>query len=156
MHAQPVDRHPVSRAHFLGVGAGLAVGMATNAFDPLTALAGNGRLIPQGKVGTITFTQRDVPGRLAIATGNPPLSGFLGGANFPEDPTDLGPLVPLPGGWRELFQFFADVGIHQVEFAGYGQNASNPGGTATDPSDGNATGGRRLPRLRPPVTKVPR
>ncbi len=129
----------LSRRHFLGASAGLAVGMTTSAFNPLTALAGNGRLIPQGKVGTITFTQRDVPGRLAIASGNPTL-GFLGGANFPEDPTDLGPLVPLPGGWRELFQFLADVGIHQVEFAGYGQNAANVGGTASYPSDGNATG----------------
>ena len=129
----------LSRRHFLGASAGLAVGVTTSAFNPLTALAGNGRLIPQGKVGTITFTQRDVPGRLAIATGNPTM-GFLGGANFPEDPTDLGPLVPLPGGWRELFEFFADVGIHQVEFAGYGQNAANPGGTASYPSDGNAAG----------------
>jgi sugar phosphate isomerase/epimerase len=129
----------LSRRHFLGATAGLAVGATTGALHPITALAGNGRLIPQGKVGTITFTQRDVPGRLAIATGSP-VSGFLGGANFPEDPTDLGPLVPLPGGWRELFQFLAGVGIHQVEFAGYGQNAANPGGTASYPGDGNADG----------------
>ena len=129
----------LSRRRFLGASAGLAVGVTTSAFDPLTAFAGNGRLIPPGKVGTITFIERDVPGRLAIATGTPTM-GFLGGANFPEDPTDLGPLVPLPGGWRELFQFFADVGIHQVEFAGYGQNAANPGGTASYPGDGNAAG----------------
>jgi sugar phosphate isomerase/epimerase len=119
--------------------AGLAVGVATSALDSRTGLAANGRLIPQGKVGTITFTQRDVPGRLAIATGSATM-GFLGGDNFPEDPTDLGPLVPLPGGWRELFQFFRRVGIHQVEFAGYGQNAANPGGTASYPSDGNEAG----------------
>ncbi|WP_245565099.1 sugar phosphate isomerase/epimerase family protein [Nocardioides insulae] len=104
-----------------------------------TASAANGRLIPPSKVGTITFSQRDVPGRLAIATGNP-VMGFLGGPGFPEDPTDLGPLVPLPGGWRELFEFFAGVGIKQVEFAGYGQNAANPGGTASYPTDGNAAG----------------
>ncbi len=66
--------------------------------------------------------------------------GYLGGANFPDDPSDLGPLVPLPGGWKELFEYFAAVGINQVEFAGYGQNAANPGGTAAYPSDGNAAG----------------
>ena len=56
--------------------------------------------------------------------------GFLGGANFPEDPTDLGPLVPLPGGWKELLEYLAMVGFTQIEFAGYGQNAANPGGAA--------------------------
>jgi sugar phosphate isomerase/epimerase len=123
----------------LGLAGG---GVAAVAVSPLTsspALAANGRLIPAPRVGTITFTQRDVPGRLGIATGSPTL-GHLGGASFPEDPTDLGPLVPLPGGWKELFEFFAQVGIHQVEFAGYGQNAANPGGNAAYPSDGNAAG----------------
>ena len=86
--------------------------------------------------------------------------GYLGGANFPNDPTDLGPLVPLPGGWQELFQYFAAVGINQVEFAGYGQNANNPGGTAAYPGDGNAAGraaylayaqhAARLPRRQRP------
>ena len=87
-----------------------------------------GRLIPAGKVGTITFTQRDVPGRLGIADREPATMGYLGGANFPEDPTDLGPLVPLPGGWKELFEYLAERRLHQIEFAGYGQNAANPGG----------------------------
>ena len=50
----------------------------------------------------------------------------------PEDP---GPLVPLPGGFLEVFEFLASVGVKQVEFAGFGQNAPNPGGTA--PSLGN-------------------
>ena len=73
--------------------------------------------------------------------------GYLGGANFPADPTDLGPLVPLPGGWKELFEYFAAVGFKQIEFAGYGQNASNPGGTAGYPG-GAPDGSRGLPRLR--------
>ncbi len=91
-----------------------------------------GRLMPGDKVGTVTYTQRDVPARLGIAgsaaLGRAPTKGFLGGDGFPEDPTDLGPLVPLPGGWRELFEFLARVGYHQVEFAGYRQNPDNPGG----------------------------
>jgi hypothetical protein len=130
----------LSRRRFLGTTAGLTVGAAAGGLVPLAgAAAAGGRLIPPAKVGTITFTQRDVPGRLWTGSGTPTM-GFLGGANFPEDPTDLGPLVPLPGGWRELFEFLADVGINQVEFAGYGQNAANPGGTASYPGDGNAAG----------------
>ena len=101
------------------------------------------RLIPAHKVGTITFTQRDVPGRLGIAAssahGGRPTMGFLGGPDFPEDPTDLGPLVPLPGGWRELFEFLAKLGFEQIEFAGYGQNAGNPGGAAPNPAPGGVT-----------------
>jgi hypothetical protein len=97
-----------------------------------------GRLIPPGKMGVITFTQRDVPSRVGIAAsaslGVPPTMGYLGGPNFPEDPTDLGPLVPLPGGWRELLHYLACLGYKQIEFAGYGQNAANAGGAAPNPA----------------------
>ena len=134
----------LNRRRLLGLGACGAAAVALAPFTAGTAVAApgtgpNGRLIPAPRVGTITFTQRDVPGRLGIATGTPTM-GHLGGANFPDDPSDLGPLVPLPGGWKELFEYFAAVGINQVEFAGYGQNAANPGGTATYPTDGNAAG----------------
>ena len=135
----------LSRRSILRLGAGAAAAAAFAPFGSVTAVAapqagtGRGRLIPPAKVGTITYTQRDVPGRLGIATGTPTL-GYLGGVNFPADPTDLGPLVPLPGGWKELFEYLAAVGIEQVEFAGYGQNAANPGGTANYPNDGNAAG----------------
>jgi len=142
-----LDRR-ISRRDLLKVGAGTA---AAAALAPLTGSAvlavptGNpaGRLIPAGKVGTITFTQRDVPGRIGIAAssalGVSPTMGFLGGPTFPEDPTDLGPLVPLPGGWRELFEYLAGVGIKQVEFAGYNQNSNNPGGSAPSPAPGGVT-----------------
>ena len=104
---------------------------------------GRGRLIPKDKVGTITFTQRDVPGRIGIAAsaalGVAPTMGFLGGPGFPEDPDDLGPLVPLPGGWRELLEFLANARFRQIEFAGYGQNAANPGGAAPNPAPGGVT-----------------
>ena len=123
----------LSRRKFLGAAAAGAAAVALVPVGATSAFAAkpgpNGRLIPAAKVGTITYTQRDVPGRLGISTGSPTM-GYLGGANFPADPTDLGPLVPLPGGWKELFEYFAKVGINQVEFAGYGQNAANPGGTA--------------------------
>jgi sugar phosphate isomerase/epimerase len=132
----------LSRRQVLG-GIGGAATVATlssfsSLFGSATALAAPaGRLIPAEKVGTITFTQRDVPGRLGISTGSPTM-GYLGGANFPADPTDLGPLVPLPGGWKELLAYLASVGFEQIEFAGYGQNAANPGGAAPNPVVGGA------------------
>src|SRR5687768_589256 len=123
----------------LVAGAGLTAAAAlgpANVFVPSPAHAGHdhdddrhhgrGRLIPPDKMGTITFTQRDVPSRVGIAAsaalGVPPTMGYLGGRDFPEDPDDLGPLVPLPGGWRELFKFLARLGYNQIEFAGYNQN----------------------------------
>jgi sugar phosphate isomerase/epimerase len=62
--------------------------------------------------------------------GVSPTMGYLGGPDFPADPTDLGPLVPIPGGWYETFEFLAKVGFKQVEFAGYTQNSNNVGGSA--------------------------
>ena len=87
-----------------------------------------------------------MPGRL----GSPPARrrwATSAGPNFPDDPTDLGPLVPLPGGWKELFEYFAKVGIEQVEFAGYGQNPANPGGSASYVR--HPRGPRGLPGVRP-------
>ena len=132
-----VMRNEFSRRQLLKMSAGGAivvglapVGSAAALATPSTSNAT--RFIPRDKVGTITFTQRDVPGRLGIATGSPTM-GHLGGANFPADPADLGPLVPLPGGWKELFEYLHNVGFEQIEFAGYGQNAANPGGPAPNP-----------------------
>ena len=42
--------------------------------------------------------------------------GYLGGPNFPEDPTDLGPLVDLPGGFPEVFEFLGGLGFRGFEF----------------------------------------
>ncbi|HTJ38199.1 MAG TPA: hypothetical protein VL738_33600 [Dactylosporangium sp.] len=138
----------ISRRRFIA-GAGLTAAAAftplgpASVFAPTAASAANGRLIPDGKLGTIAYSQRDVPTRLGIAAsaalGVAPTMGYLGGPNFPYDPTDLGPLVPLPGGWLELFEFLAKAGFKQIEFAGYGQNANNPGGAAPNPAPGGTT-----------------
>jgi sugar phosphate isomerase/epimerase len=134
----------ISRRRFVA-GAGVTAAAALTPLGPSVfaaspAGAAGGRLIPSDKQGTITFTQRDVPGRVGIAAsaalGVAPTMGYLGGPDFPDDPTDLGPLVPLPGGWRELLEFLANAGYHQIEFAGYGQNAANPGGAAPNPAPG--------------------
>ena len=125
----------ITRRQLLKSGAGAAAAATLATLGPTVALgaaAGKAKLIPEDKVGTITFTQRDVPGRLGIAAsaaaGVAPTMGNLGGDNIHNDPNDVGPNVPLPGGWKELFEFFATVGIKQVEFAGYTQNGANPGG----------------------------
>jgi Xylose isomerase-like TIM barrel len=138
----------ISRRRLMA-GAGAAAAAAftplgpASVFAPSAAGAAGGRLIPDGKLGTITFTQRDVPSRVGIAAsaalGVAPTMGRLGGPTFPEDPTDLGPLVPLPGGWFELLEFLAGCGFKQIEFAGYGQNAANPGGAQPNPAPGGVT-----------------
>jgi hypothetical protein len=142
------SNHKISRRRLMA-GAGAAAAAAftplgpTSLFTPSAASAASGRLIPDGKVGTILYSQRDVPSRIGIAAsaalGVAPTMGRLGGPTFPEDPTDLGPLVPLPGGWLELFEFLAGCGFKQVEFAGYGQNAANPGGNVPNPAPGGVT-----------------
>lgn len=138
----------ISRRQLLaGAGATAAAALTplgpANVFAASKANAASGRLIPGGKMGTITFTQRDVPSRVGIAAsaalGVAPTMGFLGGPDFPQDPNDLGPLVPLPGGWRELLEFLANLDFKQIEFAGYGQNSNNPGGGAPNPAPGGVT-----------------
>ncbi|MBY5162269.1 sugar phosphate isomerase/epimerase family protein [Salsipaludibacter albus] len=137
----------LSRRRFLGMAAGAAAATCLP-FGNVTAFAapkngGNGRLVVPGKMGTITYTQRDVPGRIGIAAaaslGVSPTMGYLGGPDFPNDPDDLGDLVPLPGGWHELLEYLANLGYKQIEFAGYGQNAANPGGAAPNPAPGGVT-----------------
>ncbi|MCW3839537.1 TIM barrel protein [Micromonospora yasonensis] len=138
----------ISRRRLMA-GAGAAAAAALSPFGPAAvfspslASAANGRLIPDGKLGNITYSQRDVPTRVGIAAsaamGVSPTMGYLGGPTFPQDPNDLGPLVPLPGGWVELFEFLAGCGFKQIEFAGYGQHAANPGGAAPNPAPGGVT-----------------
>src|SRR5690606_26095338 len=127
----------ISRRGFIaGAGAAAAAALTPLSTVPVLGIAPasppNGRPIPPGQLRTITYTQRDVPPRIGIAAsaalGQSPTMGYLGGPDFPADPTDLGPLVPLPGGWRELFEFLANLGYKHIEFAGYNQNANNPGG----------------------------
>ena len=157
-------RHRLNRRRFLGVTAGAAAAAATAQLGPTSVFAApqqvpdDNRLIPTGKVGTITFTQRDVPGRLGVAAsaamGVPPTMGFVGGPDFPEDLDDLGPLVPLPGGWRELFEFLANVRVQadrvrrvraeRRQPRRHGQLQPEPGGPS------------RVPRPRADTARLPR
>lgn len=130
-----------SRRDFLKASAGAAAAAATlAAVGPGAVLAAppaarGAPLVPPGKVGTILFTQRDAISRRGIWNNPEPTMGFLGGPNFPQDPNDLGPLVPVPGGFREVFQYLAEAGYKRIEFAGYNQNANNAGGSNPGPND---------------------
>ena len=119
-----------SRRLFLGAGAGACAaalgGFASPATAEATTTTGGAkgrakRLVPAGKLGVQHWTVRDAVPRLDKS-----VSGYLGGPDFPADPTDLGPLVPLPGGFRAVFDYLASVGYHGFEFFNLTQGANGP------------------------------
>jgi sugar phosphate isomerase/epimerase len=119
----------ISRRRFLGVAAGAAAAVSAGGGWAARAFAGatdsGERLVPPGKLGLQQWSVRD-----AITRLNGSVSGYLGGPNFPEDPTDLGPLVPLPGGFRAVFEYLASVGYRGFEFFQFTQGANGPITTA--------------------------
>jgi hypothetical protein len=60
--------------------------------------------------------------------------GYLGGPTFPENPADLGPKVPLPGGFREVFEFLGDNNIKGFEFFNFNQTQFPTGDPRRTPS----------------------
>src|SRR5688572_1847635 len=134
------NERDLSRRKFLGAAAGVAglaaVGSAIpGALSGATAAegaAGTGeRLVPPGKLGLQQFSVRDAITRRSIANsvanGLTPTRGYLGGPSFPADPTDLGPLVDLPGGFAETFEFLAGLGYRGFEFFQFTQNINELG-----------------------------
>jgi len=117
----------ITRRRFLGatagVGAAAYLGSATRAFG-----GGGKPTIQPHLLGVQHFSVRDATARLGIASshrlGLTPTMGHLGGPNYPEDPTDLGPLVPLPGGFAEVFEYLASVGVAGFEFFQSTQNVN--------------------------------
>jgi hypothetical protein len=98
------DERKLNRRQFIGAAGAAAGAAALSSLGPLApaALAGE-RLIPDGRLGTILFTQRDAISR---------------------DPTTS----DLPSGFREVLEFLAGIGFKQIEFAGYRQHANAEGG----------------------------
>ncbi len=129
------NEHSISRRRFLGTAAGAAGAAALGSWAPRAfGGPGNGvgeRLVPPGKLGVQQFSIRDAITRRSIASstaaGIAPTMGRLGGPNFPDDPTDLGPLVPLPGGFIEVFEYLASVGYRGFEFFQFTQNINELG-----------------------------
>jgi hypothetical protein len=113
----------LSRRKFLGAAAVGAAGIAAiGSWAPKAFSGPNGggeRLVPPGKLGIQQWSVRDAITRLDRS-----VSGYLGGTTFPDDPTDLGPLVPLPGGFQAVFEYLASVGIKGFEFFQFSQGAN--------------------------------
>jgi hypothetical protein len=66
--------------------------------------------------------------RDATARLDKSVKGYLGGPTFPDDPTDIGPLVDLPGGFAAVFDFLGECGYGGFEFFQYTQAAGTLGG----------------------------
>jgi len=123
----------MSRRQFLGAGAGLA---AAAYFGGVSAAFGRGGAggsptVQPHLLGVQHFSVRDATARLSIAAskrlGQTPTMGNLGGPDYPEDPTDLGLPEPLPGGYAEVFEYLASVGITGFEFFQSTQNVNELG-----------------------------
>src|SRR4051812_3051652 len=123
----------LSRRQFIGAGAGAAAAVSLGGATKTFGVPGNGgaKTIPPGLLGVQQFSVRDATARLSIASskrlGLTPAMGYLGGPNYPNDPSDLGPLVPLPGGYAEVFEFLASTGIRGFEFFQSTQDARELG-----------------------------
>jgi hypothetical protein len=120
----------LSRRQFIGATAGAAAAASLGGTAAISL--GKGRpTIPPGLLGVQQFSVRDATARLSIASSNrlglTPAMGFLGGPDYPDDPTDLGPLVPLPGGFAEVFEYLASVGVGTFEFFQSTQDARELG-----------------------------
>jgi sugar phosphate isomerase/epimerase len=123
----------INRRKFIGVAAGAAGAVAAG---PLSGVAvahegrgggsrGGGRgLVPRDRLGLQQWSIRDAFNRVDGS-----VQGYLGGRRFPEDPTDLGPLVPLPGGFASVFRYLGSVGYRGFEFFTFSQG---PMGAITD------------------------
>jgi hypothetical protein len=91
---------PIDRRAFLGAAAGVAGAAALGTWAPWAESrpnGPNGPIVTRATLGIQHFSVRDATDRPASTEAGAVL-GYLGGPGFPEDPTDLGPQVPLPGG----------------------------------------------------------
>jgi sugar phosphate isomerase/epimerase len=116
----------IDRRTFIGAAAGAAGAAAISPFAPDVSLGHGrdtrgGRLVPRDRLGLQQWAVRD-----AITRADGSVSGYLGGPGFPEDPGDLGPLVPLPGGFAAVFRYLASVGYRGFEFFSFNQGANGP------------------------------
>src|SRR3954454_13160269 len=102
----------MDRRRFLGAAAGVAGAAALASWGPraLSKPGGpNAPIVFKETLSAQHFSIRDAITRVP-STNAAAVKGYLGGPTFPDDPTDLGPLVNLPGGYLETFQFLADSG----------------------------------------------
>ena len=112
----------IDRRTFIGAAVAAVGAAAVGPFATDVALAqSRGRLVPDDRLGLQQWAVRD-----AITRVDGSVMGYLGGDNFPADPADLGPLVPLPGGFEAVFRYLASVGYRGFEFFSFNQGANGP------------------------------
>ncbi len=120
-----MDELRMDRRKFLGGAAGVGAAAALASWAPGALSKPGGPKAPIVFKDTLAcqhFSVRDATARLDKS-----VMGYLGGPNYPEDPTDVGPLVPLPGGFIEVFNFLAGCGYGGFEFFQYTQAAGTLG-----------------------------
>jgi len=120
----------MDRRRFLGAAAGVAGAAALASWAPraLSKPGGpNAPIVFKETLAAQHFSVRDATTRVPSTSPNA-VMGYLGGPTFPEDPTDLGPLVKLPGSYQEVFEFLGSCGYGGFEFFQTSQNAAAPGG----------------------------
>ena len=92
----------LSRRGFLGAAAGAAGAAAVGTWAAPKAFSSSPdaihhKLQPRDRLGVQQFSVRDAVTRRSIANSRAnnlnPTMGYLGGPNYPADPTDLGPLL---------------------------------------------------------------
>src|SRR3954471_5719593 len=122
----------MDRRRFLGTAAGVAGAAAFASWGPraLSKPGGpNAPIVFKDTLAAQHFSVRDAISNWGPSTHPTAFAqGYLGGPNFPDDPTDLGPLVKLPGGYQEVFAFLGQCGYSGFEFFQTTQNANAPGG----------------------------
>jgi sugar phosphate isomerase/epimerase len=99
----------LSRRQLMAASTGLAAASMVGPLGSAAAAAGNGVLVPRGKLGIILYSVRDAIGR---------------------DPNAFS----VPSGFKEVFAELAKIGYKQIEFAGYTQNANAEGGRNPAPA----------------------
>jgi hypothetical protein len=126
----------INRRRFMGAAAGAAGAAALGSRSPAVAAArggghgddeggdGHGGVVSRDRIGVQQWSIRD-----AITRQDGSVQGYLGGRDFPYDPTDLGPLVTLPGGFASVFRYLASVGYRGFEFFSFDQG---PNGAITN------------------------
>src|SRR4051812_29742194 len=120
-----MDEVRMDRRKFLGgaAGVGAAAALASWAPGALSKPGGpKGPIVFKDTLACQHFSVRD-----ATAREDKSIKGYLGGPNYPEDPTDLGPLVDLPGGFVAVFNFLASCGYGGFEFFTYVQHVNTLG-----------------------------
>jgi len=126
----------IDRRKFLGGAAGIAGAAALGTWAPgaISRPNGpNGPIVTKATLGIQHFSVRDATDRPASNTAGA-VMGYLGGPTFPENPADLGPLVPLPGGFPEVFEYLGSVGVGGFEFFNFNQTQFPTGDARRTPT----------------------